>query len=693
MVVRALGYTDNCNELKNMTWPTNFKVKAAELKLLNKVKSVAGGADRGGVAQLLYNALEAKLVTVTTDGDVTFIFDTIEGEKEAQLLLSRLADKVRFFVNSNHVDSENKDYKGDLVDLSEYMYQEITAYEKDDEVVFINKVHSLTFTGTVTGVEEGEITVENADEDEYTFKIALDEDDDYDVDFMYNGEDAVYEDEVLTEDEAKVTVVLKGESGDKVKDNLVVLAIVATEASGYVRVADVYEDGDLLLDSIYLPKKSKAVDFNKLTVKGDADSLEDIEEDDVVAVFVPLKDGDDDYFEVKAANMMTLIVARETVEGKVTKKTGSDYYIGGKAYKWNDEGDDIAVGDEGVFFLDHNGKVFGFDEEGKSTPGNYALVLDKTDGYKTASDGVVLAEAKVKLLTAAGEKITYVINKKAYTADDATEVVEYDSVEKALVVNLEEGDVIEYKLNSDKEVNKILNVYEVDDHDFDTVKTNAKSFKLAKSAVLFNVPDEDYEDASVVTRDDLDPKEITAAKIMDGTEIVVLLVSEGIEGETGTYALITKNNGEAYDEDEEENVTLYTAYVDGKKVEYLAHADATEDPFDVDFFIVELKLSNGKLKDVSYPGSEEGYAVNKKITDSITYTDDPDDEDAVEEVIFLADDVVIYVLKFDKDDNLTFDKVGAKSDIRGKYFEAYDVFGDNDGDFDIVVVFPADFEP
>ena len=52
MVVRALGYTDASNELKGMTWPTNFKVKASELDLLDGVKSAAGGADRGGVAQL-----------------------------------------------------------------------------------------------------------------------------------------------------------------------------------------------------------------------------------------------------------------------------------------------------------------------------------------------------------------------------------------------------------------------------------------------------------------------------------------------------------------------------------------------------------------------------------------------------------------------------------------------------------------
>jgi len=688
MVVRALGYTDDSNELKNMTWPTNFKVKASELDLLDGVKTLAGGADRGGVAQLLFNALEAILVTVDTDGNVVYVKDE---NKEDKPLLSRLAEKVDIDVVEGYADPDHKDYKGDVVDLYQYMYQNITVYEKDDVVVFVKGVNSLTFTGTVTAVTSGSITIEDANEDEFTFKTS-------DVDdFMYNYEGvSSYNHSVLEADEAKVTVVLEGEDGDKIKDNIEVLAVVATQASGYVRVEDVYEKDELTLDVIYLPKDGKVVDTDNLVVKGDAESLEDIEEDDVLAIFVPLKNGNDKYFDSKAADKMTIIVARETVEGKITKKTGSDYYIGGKAYKVNDEGDDIAVGDEGVFFLDHNGKIYAFDEEGKSTPGNYGLVIDKTDGYRTAtSSGVVLADPKVKLLTASGEEITYVIDKKAYVyvaddeADDEadTEVVEVVTENGLyLDVNLSEGDVIEYKLNSDKEINKILLVDKKVGRDFAPVKTNANSFKLAKNAVLFNVPDEYYEDATVVTKDDLDPKEITAYKIMDDTEIVVLLVSEGIEGETGIFALITKNDGEAYDEDEEENVTLYTAYVDGEKVEYLEHPDAEPDvtEFDVDFKVYKLKLTNGKLKDLeNVTDVTTGTAINQRITDSISVEEG-------ETPVFLADDVVVYVLKENAAKNgFTFDKVGVKNDIRGKYFEAYDVYGDEDGDYDIVVVYPV----
>ena len=70
MLVRGLGYTDTCNELKNMTWPTNFKVKAAELNITKSVDMTAVQADRGGVAQAMFNALEQQLVKINSDGDV-----------------------------------------------------------------------------------------------------------------------------------------------------------------------------------------------------------------------------------------------------------------------------------------------------------------------------------------------------------------------------------------------------------------------------------------------------------------------------------------------------------------------------------------------------------------------------------------------------------------------------------------------
>ncbi|WP_312700297.1 S-layer homology domain-containing protein [Sedimentibacter sp.] len=664
MVVRGLGYTDGSNELKGMTWPTNFKVKAAELKLTKNVDLKATGADRGGVAQLLFNALDAILVTVDSDGNIVYVKDANKDDKP---LLSRIAEKVTFEVNPDHIDADHKNYKGDVEDLSAYMFQTIVAYEKDDVVVYVKESKSLTVTGTVTASTTSSITVEDAKEDEYKLNTTTASA----IDFMYNGEEATYASTALTADEAKVTVVLKGESGDKLKDGLEVLAVVATQASGYVQVEDTYKDGELVLDAITLPKDGKVVDTDNLVIKGAADSLEDIKEDDVLAVFVPLKS--EGNFYTKAPSKMTIVVARDTVEGRLTKITSGDYYIDGKAYELNSfSGLDtvLEAGDEGVFYLDHEGKLFAFDAEGSNLPDNYALVLDTTNGYRTTSTGgIVLADPKIKLLTAAGEKLTYVIDFEEADVKNVT------PVGQNINVGYTKGDLVIYDTNSDNEINEL---------DAATVvgrtgmKTDINSFNLAKNAVIFNVPGGDPESATVIVEADLDDTIDANVARNSKNEIAALVVTKGGAEKEGIFALITKDNGKGYDADAKKEVQLFTSYVDGEKVEYLAHKDIVKTgptAPKASNVIVELVVSGGKLKDTkAVADSVTGTAINSRVTSSIKTVAGP--------TVFLSDDVVVYVIKASG----AFDKVGTVNDIRNNDFVAYDTV-DADKDYDVVVVF------
>ena len=54
MILRALGYTD---ESLRGAWPTNYKIKAIDLGLYDDTSAQTGGADRGNVAIMLFNAL------------------------------------------------------------------------------------------------------------------------------------------------------------------------------------------------------------------------------------------------------------------------------------------------------------------------------------------------------------------------------------------------------------------------------------------------------------------------------------------------------------------------------------------------------------------------------------------------------------------------------------------------------------
>ena len=289
MVVRALGYTDDCNELKNMTWPTNFKVKASELDLLDGVKSLAGGADRGGVAQLLFNALDAALVTVDVDGNVTYIFDTInKDDKEARTLLSRLADKEVLVVNPDHVDPDHRNYKGDVVNLTPYMYQSLNVYVKGDDVVYIKDSNSVVITGTVDSVntEEGTFVVKDANAKKHTIDL------DYaigDLPMFYNGaeEDDTKIADILKSFES-ITVVgfeAKGNENDKIDRTNELVGLVVREQTAAKLIANVYRSGRTNLDGIQLPRDGSDVDLDQVTVTGEVDDIEDIEKDDVVVAY------------------------------------------------------------------------------------------------------------------------------------------------------------------------------------------------------------------------------------------------------------------------------------------------------------------------------------------------------------------------------------------------------------------------
>jgi hypothetical protein len=430
MVVRALGYTDASNELKNMTWPTNFKVKAAELKLTKDVKLNSTGADRGGVAQLMYNALSATLVTVNSDGDVvktTTTYENASGNVVTQYveLLSRLATlDTNFVVNPDHLDEDDKDYAGNLVDLAPYMYQSLKVYvNDDDEVVFIKENNTYTVTGTVTGVSGNEITLEDADGKEYTI------DTDGDIIAFYNGEQSVIDaadyDEYLYRDggtnkHAKITVI--GTTTDKVVSGDTADKFVVVKATEGILVSSDYASGKSKINgeigSIVLPEDSDGdVDLDAITVTGAVDDLEDISEGDVVIAYESLE-----------SPIIKLVVVRDTVEGTVTK-TSSDsmtIYVDGTKYTLSRVAnavryeDPIVVGDEGVFYLDDAGNVFAVDTDGEDLS-DYAWILGKADGeFGTDFDGSVEKYPQIKMLTDEGDTVTYKVagDIEFYDSDD-----------------------------------------------------------------------------------------------------------------------------------------------------------------------------------------------------------------------------------------------------------------------------------
>lgn len=573
MLVRGLGYTDNCNELKNMTWPTNFKVKAAELNITKNVDMTSNDADRGGVAQAMRNALDQQIVKINSDGDVEKQYktaDTRNEEKPIKLISMVAAEKTLDPVSFDHLDPDSKDYAGNKVDLSPYLFQKVTVYcnrNNDDEVVYIDDSDSVTYSDTVdtvTPVNSGkDVELEIGD---YTFTVSANF-----SDVSFNNDQVGIDDITpLTDlEDARATVVFD-EDEARVKDDAEVAGIVFEKASAYVQVEEEYTADATEIDEIYLPEKSDKVDSGNLIITGDATELSDIKADDIVAAYAPYDDGDPT---VDTPDKLKLVVTRKTVEGKITGTADEAYYIDRTKYDVNDAlgviadvGDD-EVGTEGTFYLDDEGKVIAFAGDSESSK-TYAVIDEVYSGRYEETDSTnhkarVITAPRIKLDNSSDETVTYDFDldivwntsKSAYEVDG--------DLKDLFTVTAPDGTFKEGKISYKVPTNKLVS-YTIDGTDIDTieeagraitdVKTDSKSFALASNVVIFNA------DGDVIAESKLG-SEVTGYAVYKNGKIVALYATSSEEEGTYYYAYINSVYPDT-DEDDDE-VLRIDAYIQG----------------------------------------------------------------------------------------------------------------------------------
>lgn len=633
MVVRALGYTDNCNELKNMTWPTNFKVKAAELKLTKDVAMNTTGADRGGVAQLMFNALQAILVTINSDGDVVKAYTTNSSNEVVYTkLLSRLATLETFTVDTTSLDEDSKNYRGELVDLAPYMYQNIDAYvNDDDEVVYVDDVNSVIVTGTIEDLKLGStslydlgkgktlsidpdddvtVVIEDANENEYEMLVKAASLKAYfngaeDKILVENFENYLYNNDAVI---AKITAVITDADDDgKADDGEIIEAAVINRATEAVLVDTDYTKGKTKVygenANITLPTDDGDVDVDSITVTGAVDSLEDIVKGDVVVAY---KDIDN--------TKVKLVVVRDTVEGLVTQTntSGSNVYIDGTKYVVSDipnaiaEGD-AQAGDEGIFYLDDAGKLFAMDTEGEDLT-DYAVVVDYIDGAiksYTSGNKYVSTDAKIVLLTADGEEVTYkLLLTFDKTAVDDQAVIDANndgvvSAAEALLTigsttfgidpsKLAVGDLVRYSVDEDGYLEEVellgdattaFTTYNevdretLDSDDLEDITTdNTIVFYLDDNGTV-TATDDNYDVVSLSSVEDGAATVVYYTTGSNKDKIAVIYTTNAASESDGVYGVITSVSYVLNKDGDK--VKQVKAFVDGEEVTYLTEKSTT----------------------------------------------------------------------------------------------------------------------
>ena len=488
MIVRALGYTDQCKEM-NGTWPAIYVQKAMALGIFEDVvNGGANGANRGDIAIMLFNAID--LPEVYADGDgatqyksgsATFTGNDDKTFKGTSMLTTLNKDGKSEYKIVDEDDADNAVYNiRSYVGLAGKVYT-----NKDGDVISVGDLQSTALTGTF-----------NSDYDEFTvgdktYKVANDalkhvvEGSSWNVTAVAEKNTVEYFDNgevdstkaIDSKDDLKATVKYnkKITLGAKVSGSTItqIHSVSVWNATSQ----DLFETSDAsviskshkLFGKEFDEDDNKDIDYTSFELVG-VDSLDKIAEDNVVAVFA----NGDTIRKVEVGTEKVTGTFESFSQGTVASGQNNGKpataMIAGKAYKTSkasetasdeiinwvsaDSNDSVSVGDEITAYLNASGAIFKV-ELSSASASNYAMVLDYDVDYGTGTDAKKIIngqnlngnDSKIKVMTSTGEVVTLTFKNKADVVDDKGVAVDAGK--------LSVGDIITYDLNSSKEVKKV----------------------------------------------------------------------------------------------------------------------------------------------------------------------------------------------------------------------------------------------
>ena len=597
MIVRALGYTDQCKEM-NGTWPAIYVQKAMALGVFEDVvNGGANGANRGDIAIMLYNAIELAEVYADADGTTHYktgnnatYFNGIAVNGVTMLgTLNKNGSQQYEVISSQDADTA-------LTDVRPYVgaAAKVTK-DKNGDILAVGDIKTTFITGDVSS-DGKKITVDDVD---YELSNA-----DYaGIKSTTGGAD--------TSAEKGGAVVIKNglTTGDKVTkidnykntDDVTLAAKVSGKTVKEIYSISTWEvtkaakvsDSDLtnvtksckLLNKEFDKNDDLQPDTTSFVLNGVA-SLSDIKADNIVYVYTN-----------EAGKIRRVDVGTTTVKGEITKKTGSKVTIDGKAYKFAKTTDNTDLknapvdidtwdaGDEVTVYLDYNGKIYDGDLV-ESAAGNFAVVYSV--GEKAPSDKATESDAKVQLVLSDGSVSVFNVDGEKYTNNLNNKTNNVASPKCTAWTDLKPGMIVKYEVNSS---NKITKIYDA-----------TKSINGNKNTA-----------ASVGNRYISKSGYINSTKIADGAIIFTLPATKA---DNNTYSFSFKDSDDAGVSKLESILDSTPALVSavqndkGKIVAMLVSDEATSD----DFYGVVTSSYN--LKDSDY--GADFYIGTEKKTDTQT---------------------------------------------------------------------------
>ena len=563
MIVRALGYTDKCNEM-NGTWPAIYIQKATALGLFNDVTNKgATGATRGDLAIMLYNALTVDEVYADNDG-------TTQNKKGANGDYVTMMDTLNVNGSSTHKIVTDTDADTAVNSIAGYVGAAAEViYNKDGDVLALSDIKTTFLSGEIKS--NGKFEADNGT----TYTIASDALKQYVVkngktDGTVEKADAVklIKNNVIPANNSTGTLAYNSASNAN-NDYTIAATVSGKTITGIYSIATWKVSKNAKVDTSDLNQITKnqkllgvkfdlnddqEIDNGSFVLNG-VDSLSDIKADDIVYVYAGNENTNNEITRVD--------VGTKTVTGKITKTTSDKVTIDGTAYKIADakkssltpgEGD-LEAGNEVTLRLDYDGKIYNVDLI-DGTAGNFAVIVAKSDTRPAKAN--VSGTAKIELLTADGDKV-FEIDGKKYI-DNKSMGVANDSLTDADWTRIASGTIVKYSVNNSGLLTKLTEV--VDDKDYtpsgDTLKSGQISkagifdtHSIADSALIFAVPtkennakfnwEADTDKFSVVKKASVLDTSVKAAKYVvdDDTNKIICMIIDDNSTSDDQYGIAT----------------------------------------------------------------------------------------------------------------------------------------------------------
>ena len=543
MIVRALGYTTDCNEM-NGTWPAVYVQKATALGIFKNVEGnqYGTGANRGDVAIMLYNALDIPQVYADKDGETHYKQGEYNSETKdyARITMMSILNK----------DGESK-YQVVTSQMADDAVTDIRAYigaaakvttDKNDHVIAVGDIQTTFLSGKVSN-DGKKFTVGDT---EYTLPTSEDSYVDVNAstggkgekqkaDQIKNGETSTVSDFKGTlKPKAKVTIAAKV-SGKTIKEIYSVADWTVTKAAVISdSQINTIKNKQTLLGYDFTLNDDREIDMTSFELVG-VDSLDKIEKDDIVYVYT----GTD-------KEITRVAVGQQVVNAELTKVTSNEKYtVDGTEYKLAAKetagisesspgysiASDVKAGDEVELSLDAYGYIYKL--EADSANRLYAAVL------KTGKDTDAYNETTYSLqfLNSAGE--TVVAN-----VDDDYEN-DYAKVMGNTAGAVQAATIVKYHLNSSNEIDFIEKVTISTQEEEEKKKVSSSGYydgyELASNVVIFSYNGSDYskdDNYTVVAREDAIGKEFKAVYAKNADDKIVLMVADDLVASDVIYGLL-----------------------------------------------------------------------------------------------------------------------------------------------------------